>query len=84
MGPGNRRVNEASEPNRQVPGQRQWNSATQAKGDLTTVAVRREGDRAPACENVTANVASFRANHLHRLHETALSRGAVRPPQWSR
>ena len=44
MGPGNRLGNEASDLNRQVPRQRQWNSATQTKGELTTVADRPEAD----------------------------------------
>ena len=40
MGPGNRLGNKASGHNRQVPRQRQRNSATQTKGELTTVADR--------------------------------------------
>ena len=40
MGPGNRLGNEASDLNRQVPRQRQRNSAAQTKSELTT-------DRAP-------------------------------------
>ena len=40
MGPSHRLVNEASDLNRQVPSQRQWNSATQTEGELTTVADR--------------------------------------------
>ena len=41
MGPGNRLGNEASDLNRQVPRQRQWNSATQTQGELTTDRTRR-------------------------------------------
>ena len=41
MGPGNRLGNEASDLNRQVPRQRQWNSAAQTKGELTTDRTRR-------------------------------------------
>ena len=40
MGPGHRLGSEASDFDRQVPRQRQWNSATQTKGELTTVADR--------------------------------------------
>ena len=35
MGPGHRLVNEASDLNRQVPRQHQWNRATQSQGELT-------------------------------------------------
>ena len=41
MGPGNRLGNEASDLNRQVPRQRQWNSAAQTKSELTTDRTRR-------------------------------------------
>ena len=41
MGPGNRLGNEASDLNRQAPRQRQWNSAAQTKGELTTDRTRR-------------------------------------------
>ena len=40
MGPGHRLGSEASDFDRQVPRQPQWNSATQTKGELTTVADR--------------------------------------------
>ena len=40
MGPGHRLGSEASDFDRQVPRQRQRNSATQTKGELTTVADR--------------------------------------------
>ena len=41
MGPGHRLGNEASDLNRQVPRQRQWNRAAQTKGELTTDRTRR-------------------------------------------
>ena len=41
MGSGNRLGDEASDLNRQVPRQRQWNSAAQTKGELTTDRTRR-------------------------------------------
>jgi hypothetical protein len=41
MGPGNRLGKQASDLNRQVPRQRQWNSAAQTKGELTTDRTRR-------------------------------------------
>lgn len=42
MGPGDRLRNEAGDLNRQVPRQRQWDSAAQTKGELRTVADRPE------------------------------------------
>lgn len=41
MGPGHRLVSEASDPNRQVPRQHQWNCAAQTKAELTTNRARR-------------------------------------------
>ena len=41
MGSGNRLGDEASDLNRQAPRQRQWNSAAQTKGELTTDRTRR-------------------------------------------
>jgi hypothetical protein len=50
MGPGHRLGNEASDLNRQVPRQRQWERGAQTKGELTTGRTRR-GRRFPRIAN---------------------------------
>ena len=60
MGPGNRLGNEASDLNRQVPSQRQWNSAAQTKGELTT-------DRTRRCRP-SPRIANFRVRSLSPRH----------------
>ena len=77
MGPGHRFVNDVSDLNRQVPSQRQWNSATQTKGELTTVADRPERDIRSSPRTRSPDLAARRSGAGHNLRRDLQHGGAA-------